>query len=88
MDDETLTQDGQDKLQHLFYTLHSISNTYNLKILMNKTKVMAFKDKFPVRTKIIMYNNWPTLQQIPHFNYLGSVSTYTLNKYLNNKCNM
>jgi hypothetical protein len=62
MDDQILTQDNQDRLNHLFYTLHSADNTHNLKILMNKWKVTAFKDKFPVRTKLIVDNNWPILQ--------------------------
>jgi hypothetical protein len=42
---------------------------YNLKISMDKTKIMAFKGKHLVRSKIELDRS--ILEQINQFNYLG-----------------
>jgi hypothetical protein len=56
MHGQTLIQDGEDKLWCSIYNSHNIGKMYNLKISTKKTKVMAFKGKFLVRTKIITHN--------------------------------
>jgi hypothetical protein len=78
VDNQILIQDNQDKLQYLIYTLCSTGKMYNLKISTTKTKVMAFKGKFLVRTEIIIDNN--RLQQVSHFSYLECDITHTLDK--------
>jgi hypothetical protein len=57
-------------LQQSVYTLHNISKEYHFKISIQKTKFMALKGKFPIRTKIIIGNN--ILEQVSHFKYLGN----------------
>jgi hypothetical protein len=47
-----LMQDSKEKLQHLVYTLH-FGKMYTITILWKKTKMMAFKAKFLVRTTAI-----------------------------------
>jgi hypothetical protein len=69
-DDQILIQDKEDNLQQSIYTLHNTSKEYNFKILIQKTKVMAFKGKFPIRTQIFIDNN--ILEQVSHFRYLGN----------------
>jgi hypothetical protein len=84
-DDQILIQEKEDNLQQSVYTLHNISKEYNFKISIQKTKVMAFKGKFPIRTKIVIDNN--ILEQVSHFNYLGNEITYMQEKDIHNKLN-
>ena len=46
-----------------------MSKDYNLKISTDKTKIMAFKGKHLVRSKIEMDGS--ILEQVKKFNYLG-----------------
>jgi len=45
-------QDSEDKLQKSVYLLNQMSKDYNLKISTDKTKIMVFKGKQLVRSKI------------------------------------
>jgi hypothetical protein len=47
---------------------------YNLKISTQKTKILAFRGKFPVRSKINI-ENCP-LEEVRHINYLGCDVTF------------
>jgi hypothetical protein len=49
--------------------LNKITLNYNLEISINKSKVMAFKGKYPVRSKIMINNK--IIKQVKNFNYLG-----------------
>jgi hypothetical protein len=71
---------GQQRAMH---KLNIISKMYNLKISTQKTKIMAFKGKFPVRSKINI-DNCP-LEHVRHFNYLGCDVTYAQDEDVNNK---
>jgi hypothetical protein len=51
------------------YILNQISKDYNLKISTDKTKIMAFKGKHLVRSKIEIDGS--ILEQVKQFNYLG-----------------
>ena len=68
-DDQVIIQDSEDKLQKSVYILNQMSKDYNLKISMDKTKVMAFKGKHSVRSKIEIDRS--ILEQVKQFNYLG-----------------
>jgi hypothetical protein len=84
-DDQILIQDREDNLQQYVYTLHNLSKEYNLKTSIQKTKVMAFKGKFPIITKIITDNN--ILEEVSHFNYWDNEITYMQEKDMHNKLN-
>ena len=51
-DDQIIIQDSEDKLQKSVYILNQMSKDYNLKISTDKTKIVAFKGKHLVRSKI------------------------------------
>jgi len=43
--DQVIIRNSEDKIQKSVYILNQISKDYNLKIPMEKTKIMAFKGK-------------------------------------------
>ena len=51
-DDQVIIQDTEEKLQKSVYILHQLSKDYNLKISTDKTKIMAFRGKHLMRSKI------------------------------------
>jgi hypothetical protein len=51
-DDQIFIQDSEDELQKSVYILNQMSTDYNLKISTDNTKIMAFKGKRLVRSKI------------------------------------
>jgi len=57
------------KLQKSVYILKQTKKDYNLKISTDKTRIMAFKGKHSVRSKIEL--DGPMLQKVKQFNYLG-----------------
>ena len=67
-DDLVIIQDSEDKLQKSVYILNQMSKDYNLKISMDKTKIMAFKGKHLVRSKIEIDGS---ILEVRQFNYLG-----------------
>ena len=68
-DNRVVIQDFEDKLQKSVYILNQMSKDYNLKISMDKTKIMAFKGKHLVRSKI--ETDGSIIEQVKQFNYLG-----------------
>lgn len=56
-----------------------------MEISPEKTKAMAFKGSYPVRTKIILENK--AIEQVSKFNFLGCEITYTTETDINNKLN-
>jgi len=68
-DDQVKIQDSEEKLQKSVYILNRMSKDYNLKISTDKTKIMAFKGKHLVHSKIEI--DGPILEQVTQFNYLG-----------------
>jgi len=64
-----IIQDSEDKLHKSVYILNQISKDYNLKISIDKTKIMAFKWKHLVRSKIEIDGS--ILEHLRQFNYLG-----------------
>jgi len=68
-DDQIIIQDSEDKLQKSVSLLNQMSKDYNLKISADKTKIMAFKGKHLVRSKIEIDGS--ILEQVKQFNYLG-----------------
>jgi len=68
-DDHVIIQDSEDRLQKSVYILNQMCKYYNLKISMDKTKIMAFKGKHLVRCKIEIDGS--ILEQVKQFNYLG-----------------
>jgi hypothetical protein len=58
-----------DNPQRAIHKLNVISIDYNMRISIDKTKVLALRGKDPVRIKIII--NERILDQVLNFNYLG-----------------
>ena len=75
-DDQVLIASSENELQLATYKLNQIIEKYNMKISINKTKVLAFKGKENVRSKIII-NDKP-IEQVSSFKFLGcSLNLYT-----------
>jgi len=53
-DDQVIVADTEDNLQKVAYKLNQIITEYGLTISAQKTKSMAFKERDPVRTKIVI----------------------------------
>jgi len=68
-DDPVIIQDSEDKLQKAVYILNQMSKHDNLKISTDKTKIMAFKGKHLVHSKIQIDGS--ILEEVRQFNYLG-----------------
>ena len=68
-DDQVIIQDSGDKLQKSVYMLNQMSKDYNLKIAMDKTKIMAFKGKHLMHSKIEIDGS--VSEQVKQFSYLG-----------------
>jgi len=60
----------QDKLQKSLYILNQMCKEYNLKISTDKTKIMAFKGKHLLRSKIELDGS--ILEQVKQFNYFDA----------------
>ena len=70
-DDQVIIQDSEDKVQKSVYILNQISKEYSLKISTDKTKIMAFKLKHLMRSKIKIDGS--VLEQVKQFNCSGCV---------------
>jgi type IV secretory pathway VirB4 component len=53
-DDIVIVQKNEDVLQRSVHHLNQICKQYNFKISKEKTKVMAFWGKHPIRSKIVL----------------------------------
>jgi hypothetical protein len=71
--DQVITT-SEDKLQRAIYNLQKTISDFDMSISTEKTKIMAFLGKGPVRSKICMNNK--TLEQVNTFNYLGCILSY------------
>jgi hypothetical protein len=68
-DDQVILANSEDNLQRATHRLNVRSKVYNVRIYIDKTKVLAFRGKYPIRIRIIM--NERILDQVLNFNYLG-----------------
>lgn len=82
-DDLVIIQNSEAALQRSIFKLNETCEQYNMKISLIKTKVMAFIGKEPIRTKIIINNR--CIEQVSHFNYLGSDVGYDKDYDVDNK---
>lgn len=74
-DDQIIMQENEQDLQHSIHLLQKISKEYDLKISINKTKVMAWYGKHPMRIKIIVDDQ--PVEQVTSFVYLGCEISYS-----------
>ena len=65
-DGQVIIQDTEDKFRKSVYILHQLSKDYDLKISTDKTKIMAFKGKHLMRSKIEIDGS--ILEQVKQFN--------------------
>ena len=68
-DNQLIRQDSEDKLQKSVYILNQLSKDYSLKISTDKTKIVAFKGKQLLISK--MEIDGSILEQVKEINYLG-----------------
>jgi hypothetical protein len=73
-DDQIIPQESGNELQRRSFHVNNICKSYNLKILIMRTKIMVFKRKYPTRTKIAIKDK--TLEQVNDFRYLGCDATF------------
>jgi hypothetical protein len=72
-DDQVTISDNEDTLQRAFHELNKILD-HNFEIHIHKTKNTAFCGKWPVKSKLILYNQ-PT-EQVSKFSYIGCQLSY------------
>jgi hypothetical protein len=82
-DDQVLIAKSESDLQYSVHNLNKIAAKYFLEINIEKTKVMAFKGRKPVRSKICINNK--ILEQVHTFSYLGYYLSFEEEKKLNMK---
>jgi hypothetical protein len=58
--------DSEDALPNSIHKLGTVTSKYGLNVSKNKMKTMAFKERDPVRIKIVINNN-VTEQTNKHF---------------------
>ncbi|KAJ4448800.1 hypothetical protein ANN_00191, partial [Periplaneta americana] len=73
----------EDYLQRLVYNFNQMAESFNMEISTDKSKVMAFLGKEPVRSKICISNK--IIEQVKNFSYLGYQISYEEEKDLNEK---
>ena len=55
-DDQIIIATSEDDLQHAAYNLQQVVSDFGFQISTDKTKVMAFKGKYPIPSKICIRN--------------------------------
>lgn len=73
-DDQMIMAENKDNLQPAVNNLKIIAQRYNMKIPMTKTKVIAFREKDPVRSKIVI--NGRAMVEVNAFKFLGTDISY------------
>jgi len=82
-DDQVIIADTEDNLQKAVHKLNQIITEYGLTTSAQKTKLMAFKGRDPVRTKIVIDNK--IIEQVNLFNYLENMISYEGEMDIDNK---
>lgn len=82
-DDIVFMATSEDNLQRLVYNFNQMAESFNMEISTDKSKVMAFLGKEPVRSKICINNK--IIEQVKNFSYLGYQISYEEEKDLNEK---
>jgi len=67
------------------HKLNQILTEYGLTVSVQKTKLMAFKGRDPVRTKIVIDNK--IIEEVNLFSYLGNMISYEGELDIDNKLN-
>jgi hypothetical protein len=74
---------NEDDLQRSVHHLNQTCNQYNFKKSEEKTKVMAFWGKHPVRSKIVLQDQ--LLEQVLYLNNLGCEISKENDRYIDKK---
>jgi hypothetical protein len=64
----------EDYLQKAAYTLNQITTEHGLTIYLQATKLIAFKGRDPVSSKIVTANK--IIERVNSCNYLGNLVSY------------
>jgi hypothetical protein len=73
-DNQVIVAQNKDELQRAVYNLQVTASEFNMSVSAEKTKIMAFAGKEPVKSKICV--NGKILKQVNTFNYLGCALLY------------
>jgi hypothetical protein len=73
-DDQVIVAQNEDELQRAVNNLQVTASEFNMSISTEKTKIMAFAGKEPLRSKICV--NGKILEQVDTFNYFGCALSY------------
>lgn len=84
-DDQVILSTSEEELQRATYKLQQIFRNYNLEISTQKSKVMAFEGKYPIRSKIVLANE--IIEQVNGFKYLGCWISYEQERDIEYKLN-
>jgi len=57
MDDQVIMADSEDALQISVHKLEMITSKYGLKVSTSKMKIVAFKGRDPMKSKILVNDN-------------------------------
>jgi hypothetical protein len=68
-DDQAILANSEDNVQRAIHRLNVISKDCNMRISIDKTKVLALRGKYPIRIKIVI--NERILDQVLNFSYLS-----------------
>jgi hypothetical protein len=84
-DDQVIISKTEDNLQKAAHKLNQIITEYGLTVSVQKTKSLAFKERDPIRSRIVIDNK--IIEEVNSFNYLGNLISYENEMDIDNKLN-
>jgi ribosomal protein RSM22 (predicted rRNA methylase) len=70
-DDQVIISNTEGTLQKAVHKLNQMTTQHSLTISVQKTKLMAFKRRDPVRRRIVIGNK--IIEEVNSFNYIGNL---------------
>jgi len=77
-DDIVIVGDQIGRVQHILNTLSKFCSNWGLRVNMDKTKAMVFRNGGIIRKNEVLYYNGIKLQNVPYYKYLGVVMSSRL----------
>jgi hypothetical protein len=83
VDDQVVIADREDNLKRAAHKLNQIITEYGLTISEQKTKLIEFRGRDPVRNKTVIDNK--IIEKVNLFNYFANVISYEKELDIDNK---